>query len=88
VLVTVLAFLLSQQRPVVLSNGDGGGVVRTKCLLKDAQRTHEVGDRLLMVQDLGPPLPNRTGSLSLHPALTESPTFDWWIRVVCQIRET
>ncbi len=41
-----------------------------------------------MAQDLGPPIPNRTGSLSLHTALTESPTFFRRIWVVCQVRKT
>ncbi len=63
-------------------------ILRSENFLTDEQGSHEVGDRVLMTQDLDPPLPNRTGSLSLHPALTESPTFHWWIRVVCQIRET
>ena len=33
--------------------------------------SREVGDRTLKIQDLGPPIPNRTGSLSLHTALRE-----------------
>ena len=33
------------------------------------------------------PLPNCTCSLSLHTALTESPTLFRWIWVVCQIRK-
>ena len=34
----------------------------------------KVGDRILIAQDLDPPLPNCTCSLSPHTALTESPT--------------
>ncbi len=41
----------------------------------------------MIAQDLDPPLPNRTGSLSLHTALTESPTSLSWVWIVCQIRK-
>ena len=47
----------------------------SQALLVNRERSHEVGDRILIAQDLDPPIPNRTGSLSLHTALTESPTF-------------
>jgi hypothetical protein len=43
----------------------------------------EVGDRTLKPQDLGPPIPNRTGSLSLHTALKDPPTTIVRIWVIC-----
>src|SRR6266581_7786023 len=63
-------------------------MIETKDLFSDGQGTRKVGDRLLIAQDLDPPLPNRTCSLSPHPALTESPTLFRWIWVVCQIRKS
>src|SRR5260221_12416010 len=57
-------------------------------LLANCEGPRKVGDRLLIAQDLDPPLPNRTCSLSPHPALTESPTLFRWIWVVCQIRKS
>src|SRR5260370_2188292 len=40
----------------------------------DWRGPRKVGDRILIAQDLDPPLPNCTCSLSPHTALTESPT--------------
>lgn len=62
-------------------------VLRSLSLGSNGERARKVGDRVLIAQDLDPPLPNRTCSLSPHPALTESPTFRW-IWVVSQIRKT
>ena len=59
----------------------------SKDLLFDGQSARKVGDRILIAQDLDLPLPNCTCSLSLHTALTESPTLFRWIWVVCQIRK-
>src|SRR5437763_13524241 len=61
------------------------GMQGAQHLLTDRQGPRKVGDRILIAQDLDPPLPNCTCGLSPHTALTESPTFFRWIWVVCQI---
>jgi hypothetical protein len=51
------------------------GMLRSPRLFEDMQRARKVGERVLIAQELAPPLPNRTCGLSPHTALTESPTF-------------
>ena len=55
--------------------GRSNGMFRSQYLLANHEGTRKVGDRILIAQDLGLPLPNCTCGLSPHTALTESPTF-------------
>src|SRR5947208_17049777 len=55
--------------------GRTNGMFRSQYLLANHEGTRKVGDRILIAQDLGLPLPNCTCGLSPHTALTESPTF-------------
>src|SRR6266566_9552050 len=51
---------LLQESGIILPDYNGVRVIGAKCFFKNGQRARKVGERVLIAQELDPPLPNRT----------------------------